>query len=194
MFLLTACQPCSTAPLQWFRRYRGLATGIVFGGGSLGAAVMGVAANELVNKVGIEWTFRILGFMLWAVCLPAAYCIKQPLLSKSAVPQLQWYARSRVGKHDYFLIQLTWWIGIDGGSPSLSFSSSAAPLRASLSLSRRTLFPFSPGQSAALAQPPSLPLRYGISHPHLVACLPGILPMRSLDHLTVSIFRSCSAA
>ncbi|KAK8931666.1 hypothetical protein H634G_04196 [Metarhizium anisopliae BRIP 53293] len=83
--------PCSTAPLQWFRRYRGLATGIVFGGGSLGAAVMGVAANELVNKVGIEWTFRILGFMLWAVCLPAAYCIKQPLLSKSAVPQLQWY-------------------------------------------------------------------------------------------------------
>ncbi|KHN94702.1 Major facilitator superfamily domain, general substrate transporter [Metarhizium album ARSEF 1941] len=83
--------PCSTAPLQWFRKYRGLATGIVFGGGSLGAAVMGVASSELVNKVGIEWTFRILGFMLWALCLPAAYCIKQPLLSKSCVPQLQWY-------------------------------------------------------------------------------------------------------
>ncbi|KAK2595669.1 hypothetical protein QQS21_006642 [Conoideocrella luteorostrata] len=83
--------PCSTAPLQWFKKYRGLATGIVFGGGSLGAAVMGVAANELVDKVGAEWTFRILGIMLWAVCLPAAYCIKQPLLSKSSVPQLQWY-------------------------------------------------------------------------------------------------------
>ncbi|QPG95145.1 hypothetical protein C2857_007731 [Epichloe festucae Fl1] len=83
--------PCSTAPLQWFRKYRGIATGIVFGGGSLGAAVMGVAANELVDAVGVEWTFRILGFMLWAVCLPAAYCIKQPLLSKSSVPQLQWY-------------------------------------------------------------------------------------------------------
>lgn len=53
---------------------------------------MGVAANELVDKVGVEWTFRILGFMLWAVCLPAAYCIKQPLLSKSSVPQLQWYS------------------------------------------------------------------------------------------------------
>ncbi|GAB0132785.1 hypothetical protein EsDP_00001211 [Epichloe bromicola] len=57
--------PCSTAPLQWFRKYRGIATGIVFGGGSLGAAVMGVAANELVDEVGVEWTFRILGFMLY---------------------------------------------------------------------------------------------------------------------------------
>lgn len=52
---------------------------------------MGVVANQLVEKVGIEWTFRILGFMLWAVCLPAACCIKQPTTSKSSVPQLQWY-------------------------------------------------------------------------------------------------------
>lgn len=83
-------QPCSTAPLQWFRQRRGLATGVVFGGGSLGAAVMGVATNEMVEKLGVAWTFRILGFMLWGVCLPAACLIQQPVSSKSSVPKLQW--------------------------------------------------------------------------------------------------------
>ncbi|OAQ78106.1 monocarboxylate transporter [Purpureocillium lilacinum] len=83
--------PCSTAPLKWFRRRRGLATGVVFGGGSLGAAVMGVATNELVQNVGVAWTFRILGFLLWAICLPAACCIRQPPSSGPSIPKLQWH-------------------------------------------------------------------------------------------------------
>ncbi|CCE32124.1 related to protein MCH2 (monocarboxylate permease homolog) [Claviceps purpurea 20.1] len=82
--------PIATAPLQWFRKYRGLATGIVFGSGSLGAAVMTVVTHELVDKVGVEWTFRVLGIMLWVVCIPAAWCIRQPLLAKTSIPQLQW--------------------------------------------------------------------------------------------------------
>ncbi|OAR02692.1 hypothetical protein LLEC1_00691 [Akanthomyces lecanii] len=83
--------PCSTAPLQWFRKRRGLATGVVFGGGSLGAAVMGVATNSMVARIGAPWTFRILGFMLWAVCLPAACLMKQPASTRNAVPKLQWH-------------------------------------------------------------------------------------------------------
>ncbi|KYK57301.1 monocarboxylate transporter [Drechmeria coniospora] len=83
--------PCSTAPLKWFIKRRGLATGVVFGGGSLGAAVMGVATNELVRRVGVPWTFRILAILLWAVCLPAACCIRQPRSSASSIPKLQWY-------------------------------------------------------------------------------------------------------
>ncbi|KAM3506968.1 hypothetical protein MY11210_007341 [Beauveria gryllotalpidicola] len=82
--------PCSTAPLQWFRKRRGLATGIVFGGGSLGAAVMGVATNSMVGRIGAPWTFRVLGFMLWAVCLPAACLMKQPASAQNSVPKLQW--------------------------------------------------------------------------------------------------------
>lgn len=83
-------QPCSTAPLQWFRKHRGLATGVVFGGGSLGAAVMGVATNSMVSKIGAPWTFRVLGFMLWAVCLPAACLMKQPAWNEKSIPKLQW--------------------------------------------------------------------------------------------------------
>ncbi|PHH90189.1 hypothetical protein CDD83_4288 [Cordyceps sp. RAO-2017] len=83
--------PCSTAPLKRFRRHRGLAVGVVFGGSSLGAAVMAVATDRLVRQVGVPWTFRVLGFLLWAVCLPAALCIGPPASSTEAVPRLQWY-------------------------------------------------------------------------------------------------------
>ncbi|KAH7184525.1 major facilitator superfamily domain-containing protein [Fusarium flagelliforme] len=82
---------CSTAPLRWFKRHRGLAMGIVFGGGSLGAAIMSIATNLLVQQVDVAWTFRILGFMLWAVCIPASYFIQQPSGAASAGLKLQWY-------------------------------------------------------------------------------------------------------
>ncbi|SCO51350.1 related to protein MCH2 (monocarboxylate permease homolog) [Fusarium fujikuroi] len=82
---------CSTAPLRWFKRHRGLAMGIVFGGGSLGAAVMSIATNLLVKQVDVAWTFRILGFMLWGVCIPASYFIQQPEGSMSAGLKLQWH-------------------------------------------------------------------------------------------------------
>ncbi|KJZ73209.1 hypothetical protein HIM_07406 [Hirsutella minnesotensis 3608] len=83
--------PCSTAPLYWFRKHKGLALGVVFGGSSLGAAVMGVTTHELVRHVGIPWTFRILGFLLWAVCLPAACCIGQAPKSRVIIPPIQWF-------------------------------------------------------------------------------------------------------
>ncbi|CAJ0547089.1 Ff.00g017160.m01.CDS01 [Fusarium sp. VM40] len=82
---------CSTAPLRWFKRHRGLAMGIVFGGGSLGAAVMSIATNLLVKKLDVAWTFRILGLMLWGVCVPASYFIQQPEGSINAGLTLQWY-------------------------------------------------------------------------------------------------------
>ncbi|KAJ3546248.1 hypothetical protein NM208_g2093 [Fusarium decemcellulare] len=82
---------CSTAPLRWFKKYRGLAMGIVFGGGSLGAAAMSIATNLLVRNLDVAWTFRILGFMLWGVCIPASYFIQQPKGSANANLKLQWY-------------------------------------------------------------------------------------------------------
>ncbi|KAM4068062.1 major facilitator superfamily protein [Hirsutella rhossiliensis] len=83
--------PCTTASLKWFRKHQGLAVGVVFGGSSLGAAVMGVATHQLVRQVGIPWTFRILGFLLWAVCLPAACCIGQASSTRDSIPRIQWY-------------------------------------------------------------------------------------------------------
>ncbi|KAH6686407.1 major facilitator superfamily domain-containing protein [Plectosphaerella plurivora] len=71
---------CSTAHLGWFDKHRGLAMGVVFGGGSLGSAVMSVATNVMVSRLGVAWTFRILGFMLWGVCVPASWFrFREPL-------------------------------------------------------------------------------------------------------------------
>jgi nitrate/nitrite transporter NarK len=64
--------------------------GIVFGGGSLGAAVMSIATNLLVKRLDVAWTFRILGLMLWGVCVPASYFIQQPEGSINAGLKLQW--------------------------------------------------------------------------------------------------------
>lgn len=41
--------------------------------------------------MGVPWTFRILAFLLWAVCLPAACLIKQPPGAKATLPALQWF-------------------------------------------------------------------------------------------------------
>ncbi|EFQ31233.1 major facilitator superfamily transporter [Colletotrichum graminicola M1.001] len=82
----------STAPMSLFKRRKALAMGFVFGGGSLGSAVMSVATNFLVRDLGVAWTFRILGFILWGVSIPASYFLPQRNSSgKKASRQLQWY-------------------------------------------------------------------------------------------------------
>lgn len=57
---------------------------------------MGVVSDQLVRHLGTPWTFRILGFLLWAVCLPAACLIKQPTPSNVAIPALQWYSLTKL--------------------------------------------------------------------------------------------------
>jgi hypothetical protein len=64
--------------------------GVVFGGGSLGSAVMSVATNVMVSRLGVAWTFRILGLMLWGVCIPASWFIRAPNASGKEAPSLQW--------------------------------------------------------------------------------------------------------
>ncbi|KAK2037562.1 major facilitator superfamily transporter [Colletotrichum somersetense] len=82
----------STAPMSLFKRHKALAMGFVFGGGSLGSAVMSVATNFLVRDLDVAWTFRILGFILWGVSIPASYFLPPRAISgKKASRQLQWY-------------------------------------------------------------------------------------------------------
>ncbi|KAF6823219.1 ricin b lectin [Colletotrichum plurivorum] len=83
----------STAPMSLFKKHKALAMGFVFGGGSLGSAVMSVVANFLVRDLDVAWTFRILGFILWGVSMPASYFL--PRRSRSGTKgsrQLQWLA------------------------------------------------------------------------------------------------------
>ncbi|TIC94050.1 Monocarboxylate transporter 2 [Colletotrichum higginsianum] len=82
----------STAPMSLFKRHKALAMGFVFGGGSLGSAVMSVVTNFLVRDLDVAWTFRILGFILWGVSIPASFFLpRSPGSGNKSSRQLQWY-------------------------------------------------------------------------------------------------------
>lgn len=67
----------STVTAQYFFRKRGLANGIVFAGGGLGGAIISFAMDGLIDRLGVAWTFRIIGLLQLATGLPAALLIKE---------------------------------------------------------------------------------------------------------------------
>ncbi|KAJ5167330.1 uncharacterized protein N7482_006111 [Penicillium canariense] len=79
----------SVTPAQYFKAKRGIANGIVYAGGGLGGTVMSFVLDALLQSVGIAWTFRILGFLIMATGLPAAYLIKERAPIK-ATQMVEW--------------------------------------------------------------------------------------------------------
>lgn len=66
----------NTLPTQWFSSKLGTANGLVKAGGGVGATVLPIAAQALIDSVGLAWTFRILGFLILATGVPAALLLK----------------------------------------------------------------------------------------------------------------------
>lgn len=67
----------STIATQYFNKKRGIANGIVYAGGGLGGTVISFAMDGLIQNLGPEWTFRIIGLTTLATGLPAAWLIKE---------------------------------------------------------------------------------------------------------------------
>ena len=65
-----------SVPAQYFNRRRGLANGIVFASGGLGGAVISFLMDALIEKIGTQWTLRVLGFITLATGWPAAWFIR----------------------------------------------------------------------------------------------------------------------
>ncbi|KAG6376060.1 major facilitator superfamily domain-containing protein [Boletus reticuloceps] len=68
---------CGTLPSQWFKRRRGLANGLVFAGGGLGGCVQSIVMQLLIDRVGILWTFRIMGSITLLATVPAAMLLRE---------------------------------------------------------------------------------------------------------------------
>ncbi|KAI0052251.1 MFS general substrate transporter [Auriscalpium vulgare] len=75
---------CSSLPAQYFDRRRGLANGFVFAGGGIGGGIWSMSINSLIDRVGIPWTFRILGFLTWSLTLPASMVLRERTRRASA--------------------------------------------------------------------------------------------------------------
>lgn len=70
-------QTCGSLPAQYFKRRRGLANGFVFAGGGIGGGVWSLSISSLIDRVGIPWTFRILGLITLTMTIPAAMLLKE---------------------------------------------------------------------------------------------------------------------
>jgi MFS family permease len=67
----------NSLPVQWFSGKLGLANGIVKAGGGLGATVLPLAAQALIDRTGLQWTFRIFGFLVLATGIPSVLLLKE---------------------------------------------------------------------------------------------------------------------
>ncbi|KAH7401383.1 putative monocarboxylate transporter [Pyrenochaeta sp. MPI-SDFR-AT-0127] len=94
--------PAATVPSLWFKKKRGIATGIVFGGAGIGSAVISLSLEKLIAVVGLETALKILGVSAWAICLPASYFLKAPTGPRRAVANMQW----RLVRSPKFLVML----------------------------------------------------------------------------------------
>lgn len=65
---------------QWFKKRRGLATGVMFSGGGLGGLWMAPVAGWLLRVLGSRWTLRVVAGV--HVCVLAPIC----LLYRAHVP------------------------------------------------------------------------------------------------------------
>ena len=66
----------NSMPIQWFSTKLGTANGIVKAGGGIGATVLPLAAQALIDRMGMEWTFRIFGCLVLATGIPCALLLR----------------------------------------------------------------------------------------------------------------------
>lgn len=62
---------------QYFSAKRGIAYGIIHGGTGLGGATLAFLVNALIQRLGVEWAYRILGLLTLATTTPVAFLIKE---------------------------------------------------------------------------------------------------------------------
>ncbi|KAF5249512.1 hypothetical protein FANTH_5205 [Fusarium anthophilum] len=67
----------NTMPTQWFSRKLGTANGIVKAGGGVGATVLPLATQAMIDRVGLQWTFRILGASILVTGIPCAFLLTE---------------------------------------------------------------------------------------------------------------------
>ncbi|KAJ7496834.1 major facilitator superfamily domain-containing protein [Mycena latifolia] len=56
--------PVGAIIAHWFKKKRGLASGILAAGSSVGGTLFPIVARNLIPCVGFQWTLRIMGFIL----------------------------------------------------------------------------------------------------------------------------------
>lgn len=80
----------NTLPIQWFSSKLGTANGLVKTGGGVGATVLPIAAQGLIDRVGLQWTVRIIGFLVLVTGIPSALLLRERNRTGAAASRLDW--------------------------------------------------------------------------------------------------------
>lgn len=67
----------SITPAQYFTTKKGTALGIIYSGAGVGGAVISLSLEAGVRNLGVPWTFRLLGLLMLATALPAAWYTRE---------------------------------------------------------------------------------------------------------------------
>ena len=90
---------------QWFTKKRSLANGVGTAGSGLGGMMYSLATNAMIDRLGVEWAFRILGILACAVNCTCAMLIKD---RNKAVGSIQLSFDYTLFKRPAFLLLLGW--------------------------------------------------------------------------------------
>ncbi|KAI9249254.1 major facilitator superfamily domain-containing protein [Phascolomyces articulosus] len=74
-----------TVPAQWFNKKRGLGLSIVTSGAGIGGVILPFIMTALINRVGIAWTYRILGFVYLVMNAITCILVKEKYPSNKRV-------------------------------------------------------------------------------------------------------------
>ncbi|KAL6806461.1 MFS general substrate transporter [Trichoderma sp. SZMC 28013] len=75
---------------QWFKKRRSLANGIATGGTGFGGLTYSLAANAMIQRLGIAWTFRIMAIICFVVITISALLLREPDKTPKAAKILEW--------------------------------------------------------------------------------------------------------
>ena len=90
---------------QWFLKRRSLANGIATAGSGIGGLAYSLAANAMIEHLGLNWAFRILGTLAFVVNCVCAILIKD---RNKVVGAKQLSFDYRLFKRCEFLLLLGW--------------------------------------------------------------------------------------
>ncbi|KAL8824660.1 MAG: hypothetical protein Q9191_004907 [Dirinaria sp. TL-2023a] len=92
---------------QWFTKKRSLANGVATGGSGIGGMMYSLATNAMIESLGVEWAFRILGILAFVVNFVCAILIKD---RNKAIGTTQLAFDHRLFRRAEFLLVLGWGI------------------------------------------------------------------------------------
>lgn len=80
----------NTLPIQWFSSRLGMANGLVKAGGGIGATVMPIATQGLIDRLGVPWAVRTIGILALVTGVPCAWLLRERARTGVVASRFDW--------------------------------------------------------------------------------------------------------